>query len=279
MMEFTKMHGLGNDFVVVYGEQELPSNASERAVKLCNRFFGIGADGLVYILPSTKADFMMRIMNSDGSEAEQCGNAIRCVAKYVYDHGHIDREEITIETIGAGVQQVRLTVQEGQVSSVRVDMGEPVLNGLSVPTTIDLHPVVNHPIEADGKEFRFTAVSMGNPHCVIYVDDAINFDLGVWGPKLEVHPLFPRKINVEFATVNSRSQVDMRVWERGAGPTLACGTGACATLVSSVLNGLTDRSATISLKGGDLFIEWDESDNHVYMTGPAEVVYAGTLAL
>lgn len=278
MMEFTKMHGLGNDFVVVYGEQELPSNASERAVKLCNRFFGIGADGLVYILPSTKADFMMRIMNSDGSEAEQCGNAIRCVAKYVYDHGHIDREEITIETIGAGVQQVRLTVQDGHVSSVRVDMGEPVLDGLSVPTLIDLHPVVNHPIEVDGREFRFTAVSMGNPHCVIYVDDAINFDLGVWGPKLEVHPLFPRKINVEFATVNSRGQVDMRVWERGAGPTLACGTGACATLVSSVLNGLTDRSATISLKGGDLFIEWEESDNHVYMTGPAEVVYAGTLA-
>lgn len=278
MMEFTKMHGLGNDFVVVYGEQELPSNASERAVKLCNRFFGIGADGLVYILPSTKADFMMRIMNSDGSEAEQCGNAIRCVAKYVYDHGHIDREEITIETIGAGVQQVRLTLQDGQVSSVRVDMGEPVLDGLSVPTLIDLHPVVNHPIEVDGREFRFTAVSMGNPHCVIYVDDAINFDLGVWGPKLEVHPLFPRKINVEFATVNSRGQVDMRVWERGAGPTLACGTGACATLVSSVLNGLTDRSATISLKGGDLVIEWEESDNHVYMTGPAEVVYAGTLA-
>lgn len=278
MMEFTKMHGLGNDFVVVYGEQELPSNASEQAVKLCNRFFGIGADGLVYILPSTKADFMMRIMNSDGSEAEQCGNAIRCVAKYVYDHGHIDREEITIETIGAGVQQVRLTVQDGQVSSVRVDMGEPVLDGLSVPTLIDLHPVVNHPIEVDGREFRFTAVSMGNPHCVIYVDDAINFDLGVWGPKLEVHPLFPRKINVEFATVNSRGQADMRVWERGAGPTLACGTGACATLVSSVLNGLTDRSATISLKGGDLFIEWEESDNHVYMTGPAEVVYAGTLA-
>lgn len=278
MMEFTKMHGLGNDFVVVYGEQELPSNASERAVKLCNRFFGIGADGLVYILPSTKADFMMRIMNSDGSEAEQCGNAIRCVAKYVYDHGYIDREEITIETIGAGVQQVRLTVQDGQVSSVRVDMGEPVLDGLSVPTLIDLHPVVNHPIVVDGREFRFTAVSMGNPHCVIYVDDAVNFDLGVWGPKLEVHPLFPRKINVEFATVNSRGQVDMRVWERGAGPTLACGTGACATLVSSVLNGLTDRSATISLKGGDLFIEWDELDNHVYMTGPAEVVYAGTLA-
>jgi len=279
MMEFTKMHGLGNDFVVVYGERELPSDASELAVKLCNRFFGIGADGLVYILPSAKADFMMRIMNSDGSEAEQCGNAIRCVAKYVYDHGHIDREEITIETIGAGVQQVRLTVQDGQVSSVRVDMGEPVLNGLSVPTLVDLNPVVNHPVEVDGREFRFTAVSMGNPHCVIYVDDAVNFDLGVWGPKLEVHPLFPRKINVEFATVNSRGQVDMRVWERGAGPTLACGTGACATLVSSVLNGATDRSATISLKGGDLFIEWDELDNRVYMTGPAEVVYKGKLAI
>ncbi len=271
------MHGLGNDFVVVYGKQELPNDASELAVKLCNRFFGIGADGLVYILPSEQADFMMRIMNSDGSEAEQCGNAIRCVAKYVYDHGHIDREEITIETIGAGVQRVGLTVQDSQVSSVRVDMGEPVLNGLQVPTTVDLNPVVDHPIEVDGREFRFTAVSMGNPHCVIYVDDAVNFDLGVWGPKLEVHPLFPRKINVEFATVNTRDQVDMRVWERGAGPTLACGTGACATLVSSVLNGSTDRNAWISLKGGDLFIEWDENDNHVYMTGPAEMVYKGNL--
>ncbi|MGG1880426.1 diaminopimelate epimerase [Paenibacillus cisolokensis] len=277
-MEFTKMHGLGNDFVVVYGEKELPQNAPDLAVKLCNRFFGIGADGLVYILPSEKADFMMRIMNSDGSEAEQCGNAIRCVAKYVYDHGLTTREEITIETIGAGVQKLQLTVSGGKVSSVRVDMGEPVLDGLSVPTTVDTNPVVDHPIEVDGREFRFTAVSMGNPHCVIYVDDAVNFDLAAWGPKLEVHPLFPKKINVEFATVNAKDQVDMRVWERGAGPTLACGTGACATLVSSVLNGKTDRSATISLKGGDLFIEWDESDNHVYMTGPAEIVYKGTVA-
>ncbi|MEK3730990.1 MULTISPECIES: diaminopimelate epimerase [Paenibacillus] len=277
-MEFTKMHGLGNDFVVVYGEKELPQNASDLAVKLCNRFFGIGADGLVYILPSEKADFMMRIMNSDGSEAEQCGNAIRCVAKYVYDHGLTTREEITIETIGAGVQKLQLTVSGGKVSSVRVDMGEPVLDGLSVPTTVDANPVVDHPVEVDGREFRFTAVSMGNPHCVIYVDDAVNFDLAAWGPKLEVHPLFPKKINVEFATVNAKDQVDMRVWERGAGPTLACGTGACATLVSSVLNGKTDRSATISLKGGDLFIEWDESDNHVYMTGPAEIVYKGTVA-
>ncbi|CAM4253379.1 diaminopimelate epimerase [Paenibacillus tarimensis] len=277
-MEFTKMHGLGNDFIVVAGEQSLPDNASELAIELCNRFFGIGADGLVYILPSEQADFRMRIINSDGSEAEQCGNAIRCVAKYVYDNGLIDRTEITIETLGAGVQKVQLTVQDGKVEKVRVDMGEPILNGLQVPTTVDAAQVVSHPIEVDGREFRFTAVSMGNPHCVIYVDDAVGFDLQTWGPKLETHPLFPRKTNVEFVTVKSRDYADMRVWERGAGPTLACGTGACATLVSSVLNGHTDRTATVSLKGGDLLIEWNEDDNHVYMTGPASVVFRGTLA-
>jgi len=274
-MRFAKMHGLGNDFIVVYGEKELPADASERAVRLCNRNFGIGADGLVYILPSRKADFMMRIINSDGSEAEQCGNAIRCVAKYVYDNGLAARTELAIETIGAGVQPLKLTVSDGKVRQVRVDMGEPILNGLDVPTTIDANPVIGHPVEVDGRTFRFTAVSMGNPHAVIYVDDAAGFDLAKWGPKLETHPLFPRKINVEFATVNSRSQVDMRVWERGAGPTLACGTGACATLVSSVLNGLTDRKATISLAGGDLQIEWSEEDNRVYMTGPAEIVFTG----
>ncbi|MCA0753932.1 diaminopimelate epimerase [Paenibacillus sp. N4] len=276
-MNFTKMHGLGNDFIVFAGERQLPDNAAELAVQLCNRFFGIGADGLVYILPSEIADFRMRIINSDGSEAEQCGNAIRCVAKYVYDNGLTDKEEITIETLGAGAQKVQLTVQDGQVATVRVDMGEPILNGLQVPTTIDAERVIEHPIEVDGREFRFTAVSMGNPHCVIYVEDAVNFDLAAWGPKLETHPLFPRKINVEFVTVNSRTHTDMRVWERGAGPTLACGTGACATVVASVLTGATDRTATVSLKGGDLLIEWNEADNHVYMTGPAAVVFRGTL--
>ncbi|SFB37250.1 diaminopimelate epimerase [Cohnella sp. OV330] len=276
-MQFTKMHGLGNDFIVVHGEPSLPADAAERAVKLCNRYFGIGADGLVYILPSERADFKMRIINSDGSEAEQCGNAIRCVAKYVYDNRLIDREAITIETLGAGVQPVQLEVEGGLVRRVRVDMGEPILNGLDVPTTIDANPVIGQSVEIDGREFKFTAVSMGNPHAVIYVDDAVGFDLAKWGPKLETHPLFPRKINVEFAKVNSAEQVDMRVWERGAGPTLACGTGACATLVSSVLNGLTGRSATISLAGGDLFIEWNEDNNRVYMTGPAEAVYTGTV--
>lgn len=278
-MEFTKMHGLGNDFIVVSGEPKLPDNASQLAIKLCDRNFGIGADGLAYILPSAKADFMMRIMNSDGSEAEQCGNLIRCVAKYVYDHQLINREEITIETIGAGVQKVQLNVVDGKVSTVRVDMGQPILQGTQVPTTVDQDQVINYPIEVDGREFRFTAVSMGNPHCVIYVDDAVNFDLHTWGPKLEVHPMFPKKINVEFVTVRNKQYTDMRVWERGAGPTLACGTGACATLVSSVLNGLTDRSATVSLKGGDLFIEWNEADNHVYMTGPAEQVFKGSVVL
>ncbi|GGD65095.1 diaminopimelate epimerase [Paenibacillus nasutitermitis] len=276
-MNFTKMHGLGNDFIIIEGETALPHNAAELAEAWCNRFFGIGADGLVYILPSEIADFRMRIINSDGSEAEQCGNAIRCVAKYVYDKGLTDKQEITVETLGAGAQRVQLSVEDGKVQTVRVDMGAPVLNGLQVPTTIDANPVINHPIEVDGRSFHFTAVSMGNPHCVIYVDDAVNFDLALWGPKLETHPLFPRKINVEFVTVRARDFTDMRVWERGAGPTLACGTGACATIVASVLNGYTDRKATVSLKGGDLLIEWNEADNHVYMSGPAAEVFSGTL--
>lgn len=276
-MEFTKMHGLGNDFLVFYGLNELPANVSQLAIQWCNRFFGVGGDGLVFILPSENADFKMRIINSDGTEAEQCGNAIRCVSKYVYDNGYTDKTDITIETLGAGVQQVTLQVVEGTVNTVRVDMGEPILEGHAVPTTLSGNPVLDQPIEANGREFKFTAVSMGNPHCVIYVDDAPNFELLEWGPKLEVHPYFPRKINVEFATVTSRDRVEMRVWERGAGPTLACGTGACATLVSSVLNGFTERAAWIGLKGGDLYIEWNEQDNHVYMTGPAEAVFKGSI--
>ena len=277
-MEFTKMHGLGNDFIIIYGEQALPANVAELAVNWCDRYFGIGADGLVYILPSEQADYRMRIINSDGSEAEQCGNAIRCVAKYVYDHGYVQSEKISIETLGAGVQKVSIHADNGQASTVTVDMGEPVLEGLQIPTTIDASRVVDMPIEQDDASFRFTAVSMGNPHCVIYVEDAVNFDLNAWGPKLEVHPLFPKKVNVEFATVLDRQTVDMRVWERGAGPTLACGTGACATLVSSVLNGRTDREAEVRLKGGSLFIEWNEQDNRVYMTGPASFVYTGNIS-
>ena len=276
-MEFTKMHGLGNDFVVVYGQEQLPENVDQLAIQVCDRYFGIGADGLVYILPSEQADFKMRIINSDGSEAEQCGNAIRCVSKYVYDKGLIDREEITIETIGAGVQKVQLYVEEGIVKKVRVDMGEPILQGLAIPTVYEADQVVNQMVEVDGNTYMFTAVSMGNPHCVIEVEDAKSFDYSIIGPKLEKHEAFPKKINVEFVTIYNRKHIEMRVWERGAGPTLACGTGACATLVASVLRGMTDREATVSLKGGDLYIEWNSSDNHVYMTGPATEVYQGRL--
>ncbi len=203
----------------------------------------------------------------------------RCAAKYIYDNGLVDagQTELTIETIGAGPQVVQLQVENRRVTRVRVDMGEPVLAGLQVPTTVDAEPVLEHPVAVDGREFTFTAVSMGNPHCVIFVEDAVRFDLAAWGPKLETHPLFPRRINVEFATVKSRDYADMRVWERGAGPTLACGTGACATLVAGVLNGKMDRKGIVALKGGELLIEWNETDNRVYMTGPAEAVYTGTL--
>jgi diaminopimelate epimerase len=277
-MKFTKMHGLGNDFIVIAGERKLPDNASELAVKLCDRHFGVGADGIVYILPSERADFMMRIINADGTEAEQCGNAVRCTAKYVYDHGLANSTSITIETIGAGVQPLTLTVEDGKVTRVRVDMGAPVLDGPSIPVLIEGGPIAGHPVSVQGREFRFTAVSMGNPHCVIRVDDAEAFDVGTWGPLLEHHPLFPRRTNVEFITVQDPRHIIMRVWERGVGPTLACGTGACATLVACVLNGYSERAATVSLAGGDLFIEWDEESGHVYMTGPAVEVFSGTLA-
>ncbi|WP_281887828.1 diaminopimelate epimerase [Paenibacillus sp. YYML68] len=277
-MNFTKMQGLGNDFIVLE-RAELPADASAQAIRLCDRNFGIGADGLVYILPSTKADYVMRIMNADGSEAEQCGNAVRCAAKYIYDNGLVDadRTELTIETIGAGVQPLQLELEGGRVKTVRVDMGEPVLEGLKVPTTVDANPVLEHPVQVGEQTFLFTAVSMGNPHCVIFVDDAVGVELSQWGPLLEHHPLFPRRVNVEFATPRSRDYADMRVWERGAGPTLACGTGACATLVAGVLTGRMDRKGIVSLKGGDLFIEWNEANNRVYMTGPAETVFTGTI--
>lgn len=275
-MEFTKMQGLGNDFIILYGEKELPEDASQRAVEWCDRHFGIGADGLVYLLPSAKADRMMRIINSDGSEPEQCGNAIRCAAKYLFDRGIVSRTELTIETIGAGVQPVTITPgPDGKAAAVRVDMGAPVLAASLIPTTLEGESVVDRPIEAGGRGFRFTAVSMGNPHCVIFVDDAVQVDLADWGPKLETHPLFPRKTNVEFVSVETPEHLVMRVWERGAGPTLACGTGACASLVAAVLNGHSARRATVSLAGGDLAIEWSEADGRVYMTGPAVEVFTG----
>jgi len=277
-MEFTKMHGLGNDFIIIHGEETLSADAPGLARVWCDRHFGIGADGVVYLLPSEKADRMMRIINSDGTEPEQCGNAIRCAAKYLFDRGIVPRERLTIETIGAGVQPVEITVgPHGLAAAVRVDMGAPVLAAAAVPTALAGESVIDRPIAAGGREFRFTAVSMGNPHCVIFVDDAEKVDLTKWGPLLENHPYFPRKANVEFVSEETPGHLVMRVWERGAGPTLACGTGACATLVAAVLNGRSPRQATVSLAGGDLAIDWNEEDGRVYMTGPAVEVFAGKL--
>lgn len=275
-MDFTKMHGLGNDFVVVAQFKNVPTGVNELAIDVCDRHFGIGADGLVFILPSETADVRMRIFNADGTEAEQCGNAIRCVAKYVYDHAIVDKKHLSVETL-AGIQNVSLQLKEDEniVSMVEVDMGEPILKGELVPTAITDPEVVNRSIEVDGVTFNFTAVSMGNPHAVIFVDNAVDFDVEKWGPKIENHPLFPKKTNVEFVTVKSEHELEMRVWERGVGQTLACGTGACATGVASTLTGQAERETTIHLKGGDLKVIWNKDDNKVFMTGSATEVFSG----
>lgn len=280
-MDFVKMHGLGNDFIVVRADGGVPADAADLAVRLCDRHFGIGADGLVFVVPSEQASAMMRIYNADGSEAEQCGNAIRCVAKFIWDRMDNNgvQTELTIETKGAGVQKVTVLPENGRAINVRVDMGEPILSGTAIPTLVEAPEVIGHTLEAEGRTFRFTALSMGNPHCVIFVDEAETFDTALWGPKLETHPLFPRRTNVEFATVASPGRAVMRVWERGAGETLACGTGACAVLVAAALEGKMSRSGTVALAGGDLLIEWDEASNRVFMTGAAVEVYEGRVTL
>lgn len=267
-MRFTKMHGLGNDFIVVARKEPLCDQDFLLARKVCNRRFGIGADGLVFLLPSSRADFAMRIINADGSYTEQCGNAIRCAAKYFYESISDSQQELVIET-EVGLQRASLTVEEGMVSAVCVDMGPPVLQGVSVPKRVE------EPIEVDGEQFRVTGVSMGNPHAVIFVEDATRFPVERWGPKLETHPRFPHKTNVEFIRVRSRKDLEMRVWERGVGRTMACGSGACASVVAGVLTGRTGRSVTVHLEGGQLKIEWRETDGHVYMTGPAHTVFVG----
>jgi len=273
-MEFIKMHGLGNDFVFldhfsVAADKDYPKLAK----KLCHRQFGIGGDGLVVILPSQVADARMRIINSDGSEPEMCGNGIRCFAKYVYDQGIVIHNPMRVETL-AGVLTIHLNIKEAQVQGVRVDMGEPILRADLIPALGQGEPVVGETLEVLGETFQYTAVSMGNPHCVIFVEDFATLDFERLGPAVEKHSLFPRKTNVEFIEVNSPQDLTMKVWERGAGPTLACGTGACASAVAAVLNHKTERAVTVHLPGGDLFIEWG-LDNHVYMTGPATYVFKG----
>ncbi|WP_291299569.1 diaminopimelate epimerase [Desulfosporosinus sp. BICA1-9] len=275
-MEFLKMHGLGNDFVfldhfsvTLDGDADYP----ELAKKLCHRQFGIGGDGLVVILPSKVADARMRIINSDGSEPEMCGNGIRCFARYVYDQGIVRHNPMKVETL-AGVLTIHLNIKDAQVQGVRVDMGEPILRADLIPVLVQGEPVVGETLEVLGKTFQYTAVSMGNPHCVIFVEDLATLDFERLGPAIEKHSLFPRKTNVEFIKVNSPQDMTMKVWERGAGPTLACGTGACASAVAAVLNQKTERTVTVHLPGGDLLIEWG-LDNHIYMTGPATYVFKG----
>ena len=278
-MQFSKMHGLGNDFIVVGMPESRPdSEWSRLAVRLCDRHFGIGGDGILLALPSEKADFRMRLFNSDGSEAAHCGNGIRCLAKYLFDHGHTDQTELTIETIGR-VNVLQLHVVDGNVETVRVDLGDPIFKRGAIPVRGDADSeFIDEPLSVGEATERFTCVSMGNPHAVAFVDDAVNFPVLELGPLFEKHPAFPDRANIEFVQVVGPEELIMRVWERGAGPTLACGTGACASLVASARTGLTHRRATVHLTGGDLDIEWG-ADNHVYMTGPAVEAYTGTVAV
>ena len=275
--KFEKWNGLGNDFVIVNGAEEVIENYSSAAAEVCDRHFGIGADGLVILLPCDEEgiDFEMRIFNSDGSEAEMCGNATRCIAKYIAANQLSDKKELHILTKAGIIIPALVDMSDGSIG-VRVNMGKPRLIPSEIPVISETEEmIVAEPITAGEDTFRMTTVSMGNPHCVIFVDDIAKIALSEVGPKLETHERFPRKINVEFAEVLNRKQIRMRVWERGAGITLACGTGSCATIVAAVLNEKTERQAEIILDGGTLHLEWAEKDGNVYMTGPATKVFAG----
>lgn len=274
-MKFTKMQGIGNDYVYVNCLQETIENPSELAKKISDRHYGVGSDGLIMINPSDKADFEMEMYNADGSRGEMCGNGIRCVAKYVYDYGLTDKTSISVETL-AGIKYLDLTVEDGKVVLVKVDVGKPMLRPEEVPVVSEKEEVIDEPITVDGQEYRMTCVSMGNPHAVVFIDqDVKEFPLETVGVKFENHERFPKRVNTEFVNVLDRHTAQMRVWERGSGETLACGTGACAVAVACALNGLTEDEVTVKLLGGDLQIKWDREKNTVYMTGPAEVVFDG----
>ncbi len=279
-MKFTKMHGIGNDYVYINCFQETVEDPAALAIKVSDRHFGVGSDGLILIKPSSRADFKMDMYNADGSRGEMCGNGIRCVAKYVYDYGLTDQTRISVETLG-GIKDLELTVKDGKVEKVKVNMGAPKLNPRDIPADLPGESVIDNPITVNGAEYRITCVNMGNPHAVVFLDPDTDlmkgFPIQNIGPQFERHPLFPNRINTEFVKVKDRSHLEMRVWERGSGETLACGTGTCATVVAAVLNGLCDRKAQVHLLGGDLEIFWDPADDCVYMTGPAAVVFDGEL--
>lgn len=276
-LKFTKMHGAGNDYIYINCFEETVKDPEKLAIKVSDRHFGIGSDGLILISPSDKADFKMNIYNADGSEGMMCGNGIRCVSKYVYDNGMTDKDEISVET-RSGIKLIKMNVENGKVVSARVNMGEPILEAEKIPTKFDGENVIRQKLTIDEKEYEVTCVSMGNPHCIVYVDDVKNIDLEKIGPKFENNEMFPERINTEFVHVVSDTELDMRVWERGSGETLACGTGSCAVTVASVLCGYCKRNTEIkiNLLGGTLTDIWTDGGD-VYMTGPAATVCTGEI--
>lgn len=277
-MKFTKLQGCGNDYVYVDCTKEMIEDIPGTAIKVSDRHFGVGSDGLILIRPSDKADFMMDMYNNDGSRGKMCGNGIRCVAKFVYDKGLTDKTKLKIETL-SGIKELDLTVENGEVTWVTVDMGAPITKPSLIPVRSDREILIQEPITVDGKEYKITCVSMGNPHAVVFVEDTDSLPLSGIGPGFEHHKMFPERVNTEFIQVLDRSHIKMRVWERGSGETLACGTGACASVIACILNGFTDNEVTVSLLGGDLKIRYDEKQNTVFMTGPAVKVFDGEIDL
>lgn len=268
------MQGCGNDYIYINGFEETVAEPEKLAVEMSERHFGIGADGIVLILPSQEADFCMRMFNADGSEGEMCGNASRCVGKFVYDRALTDKTSISISTL-AGIKHLTLHIKDDVVDTVTVDMGEPIWQGEQIPTKSHLEFVQKHPLTAEDKTFEVTCVSMGNPHAVTYVENTDDFAVEKYGKMLETNSFFPNKTNVEFVQIVDKNHLKMRVWERGSGETMACGTGACAVVVATARNGLCAREVDVELLGGTLHIKWDEKDNHVYMTGPARFSFEG----
>ena len=275
-MIFTKMHGLGNDYVCINCFRERVEDPSGFARTLCDRHYGIGADGLILICPSKVSDFKMEIYNSDGSVAGMCGNGIRCLGKYVYDYRLTGKETLSIET-KSGIRNMYLHIQDGKACGAMVDMGVPRLNAHSIPILSEKDLVINDPIEVQRKNYRMTGISMGNPHAVIFSEEINGISLEETGRELEFHPRFPERANIEFCHVTARDRMEIRVWERGVGETLACGTGACAAVVASVLNDLTDEEVIVKLLGGELSVRWDRKVNHVFLEGPAVKVFDGVL--
>ena len=277
-MKFVKMQGCGNDYIYIDGSKETVENKPEVVKKLSDRHFGIGGDGVIFINPSREADFEMEMYNMDGSRAEMCGNGIRCVAKFVYDKGLTDKTSISVISCGK-IKYLTLSIENGKVSTVRVNMGSPILKAKDIPVISDKEEVIGDEIEVAGETYKMTCVSMGNPHAVVFVDEVAGLPLEKIGPLFENHVRFPKRVNTEFVKVLDENTVEMRVWERGTGETLACGTGACATVVACVLNGLTKEQVTVKLLGGNLQIQWDRVSNLIYMTGPATTVFEGEIEI